>query len=196
MTDWRFDATPEGLILAGGCGEATPCNSYGIGSWYQENQHWAWNDTGFKELNAIDTFPWVESSAGLSKFCWTGSWWEISALGTYLNVRGNTLPASVIPANGGEGDLTRRGAEMGYFPMVIGQRILLFGKDYALSMDSAMTVFHTVSWPGSGSHFEMTYGPGILSVSNAGVYVGTILPDSTSNPRGTWVEQTLVPSVF
>ena len=192
LTNWRFERVGSGLDLVGGC-TWSACSEKTINPYYTDIRSWKNNGSEFISLQTGDTAPAVGTGVGLWKRYWAGSWWDLSVLGTTVDLNGTNLPAGAVP---NFTDLSYQALEMGYFALAEGVRTLLFGATWALSMDSTFTVLHTISWPGSGSHFEMTYGPGILSVSNAGVYVGTILPDSSSSPRGTWVAQTLVPSVF
>lgn len=77
------------------------------------------------------------------------------------------------------------------------ERVVLFARNTAISMDSSLTSFHTLSWPGGGFHRELMWGGRILSVSDSGVYLGRILSGlEGGDPRGTWVKKTEVPRVF
>lgn len=76
-------------------------------------------------------------------------------------------------------------------------RVVLFQSIDAISMDSSLTTFHTISWPGGGFHRELMWGSRILSISDSGVYLGRILSGlEGGDPRGTWVKKTETPRVF
>lgn len=77
-------------------------------------------------------------------------------------------------------------------------RLALFGvEDSAISMDSTISQFHAMPSPHRRRHVEAMWGGRILSISDAGVYLGRILSGlEGGDPRGTWVKKTETPRVF
>lgn len=74
--------------------------------------------------------------------------------------------------------------------------LLVFGGSVNLSVDTGLSIPHAISWPGSGYHFERFLGGKVVSVSDAGVYVGTILPPGATDARGSWTKSKETPVLF
>jgi hypothetical protein len=192
--DWWLDLEESTIAVVDGCDHAD-CGSV-IQQYYDVAGGWRWTGTGFDAVTSLDSIGSLQAGVGNFKRGWSdGGWWSISDFGQteYIQVDG-------IQARYGTGSypsaFTKSALEMGYFLFKTGDRYAVFSSRTAWSIDSTGTEVHSISWPGTGPHYEIRYGGGILSVSDAGVYLGTIQTDPPSDPRGTWVKQTLVPVVF
>lgn len=196
LTSWRFDLSPRGLHLIGGCSVAACQADQSNRSAYSDRFWWTWTGDSFATSDRFSTGTYLTTNFDVSygKTYWSdGVKLDVGSGQSTQKLNGTYLSASVVHSKGN--DWSTYGL-MTHFGFKQGPSTLLFGVGWALSMDSAMTVFHDVSWPGYGAHYEIRYAGGILSASDSGVYLGRILPDSGLDPRGTWVKQTLVPSVY
>lgn len=128
---------------------------------------------------------------------WIGSSWMHSSLDqmtTAWAFNGRSLP---VQSTGAILDPDQVPHPLRVFP---GKFLLFLNQQFgvaSLSVDEGFSVIHALSWPGSGFHRELLWGGRILSISDAGVYLGRILSGlEGGDPRGTWVKKTETPRVF
>ncbi|HNY32589.1 MAG TPA: hypothetical protein PKO15_17020 [Fibrobacteria bacterium] len=88
-----------------------------------------------------------------------------------------------------------------------GRGWVVFGRRNSISLDTTLSILHTVSWPGAydgawsetrpyGMHEEILFRGRILSWTEAGIFRGTIRPPVEDGARGSWVKKTEIPVKF
>jgi len=188
ITDLRFERDSSRLWLV--------ASKYG----YMVNEDVAWWSFDGNAWSRSPAQSWQEAGlAGIpsrgylmagGETRWSGRLWQVS--GSPSPSYGWHVNGARIP-DGLYGPLDN-------FPRILpltAERVALFALDSAISMDSGLTTFHALSWPGSGFHREIIWGGRILSISDSGVYLGRILSGlEGGDPRGTWVKKTETPRVF
>ncbi|MEN9307947.1 MAG: hypothetical protein RL173_1879 [Fibrobacterota bacterium] len=189
QTAWRFELDESRLILVGGCANSN-CGGTPFSQYQYDMSLWSLQAAGWRNESMSDG-PLIGYGALFMKRVWNERWWEITRFGDELD--GRALPPAFTLWSMVEMPINNI-----LFPMRIeGGKILFFRMTDAISLDSSGSYTHALAWPGKGPHYETKFKSRILSISDSGVYLGRILSGTQGgDPRGTWVKQTEIPTVF
>ncbi|MBK9579399.1 MAG: hypothetical protein IPO40_20200 [Fibrobacteres bacterium] len=192
VDDRKWWITAEGNALHLLSGRATTGSNYALNV-----PGWSWEGAGFLRMRHDEEFGRTVPQPGMgwSKVAWIdGLWWNGWIIPS--GPMGIRLGQAYVTINRDPEPLSDRywdRLEMAFHVIKLGERFAVFTDIDAWSVDTTGSEVHSIAWPGSGPHNEILYGGGILSVSDAGIFLGSLQTDPLPDPRGTWVKKTEVP---